>query len=76
MAEEVYIASYSFISSLLPFLCLRSKAKLSMLMSSSLILFLTLSTTASGSSSTNLLLGLLGALSMLSLILWYVLFLF
>jgi len=76
MAEEVYIASYSFVPSLLPFLCLRSKAKLSMLISSSLMLFPTLSTAASGSSSTNLLSGLLGALLMLSLILWYVLFLF
>ena len=76
MVEEVYIAGYSFVLSLLPFLCLRSKAKLSMLMSSSLMLFPTLSTTVSSSSSTNLLSGLLGALSTLLLILWYVLFLF
>ena len=47
-----------------------------MLMSSSLMLFPTLFTAASGSSSTNLLSGLLGVLSTLSLILWYVLFLF
>ena len=69
MEEEVYIAGYSSVLSLLPFPCLRSKARLSMLMLSSLMLFPMLYTTVSGSSTISLLLALLGMLSMLSLIL-------